>query len=293
MPRQYTRHFQVRHYECDPYNHLNNVNYVRYMQEAALDASADVGWPTQRYMESGCGWFVRETEIEYLRPIAQGQTVGVTTWMEDVRRVRSQRRYEFKVEGSDDLAARANTEWVYLNMEKQMPLPVPDDIIQAYMPEGAPEASRQRNHFPKLPEPPKDVYTARHHVAWRDLDMMGHMNNANYLEYFEDATSQAGNKYGWPVTRLLKMGRAMVLRKMHVQYLQPALINDEIEVTTWFSHAEHIRARRHFTMHRISDHALLAQATSLWVSFDLNAQRPIAMPDGYVEDFAANGSPVG
>lgn len=290
MPRQYTRTFRVRHYECDPYNHLNNVNYVRFMQEAALDASADVGWPTKRYTDNGTGWLVRETQVEYLRPIMQGQTVNITTWMEDVRRVRSQRRYEFRLEGEEELAASASTEWVYLDLEKQMPIHVPDDIILAYMPEGAPKTSRARNHFPTLPPQPEGVYRARHHVAWRDLDMIGHMNNATYLEYFEDAAAQVGSLYGWPVTRLIERGLAMVLRKMHIQYLRPALINDEIEVTTWFSHAERFRVRRHFAMHRCRDHELLAQATSLWVSIDLERQRPTRMLAEYIDAFAPNGA---
>ena len=27
MPLTYTRQFRIRHYECDGYGHLNNVNY--------------------------------------------------------------------------------------------------------------------------------------------------------------------------------------------------------------------------------------------------------------------------
>lgn len=40
MPLIHTRQFRIRHYECDAYGHLNNVNYLRYMQETAFDASA-------------------------------------------------------------------------------------------------------------------------------------------------------------------------------------------------------------------------------------------------------------
>ena len=38
------RAFRVRQYECDPYGHVNHANYLRYMQEAAFDASAAVGY---------------------------------------------------------------------------------------------------------------------------------------------------------------------------------------------------------------------------------------------------------
>ena len=39
-PVTHTRTFRIRHYECDRYGHVNNANYIRYMQEAAMDASA-------------------------------------------------------------------------------------------------------------------------------------------------------------------------------------------------------------------------------------------------------------
>ena len=45
----HTATFRVRHYECDAYGHLNNANYARYMQEAAFDASAAVGYGKDRY----------------------------------------------------------------------------------------------------------------------------------------------------------------------------------------------------------------------------------------------------
>ena len=59
MPAIFTRQFLIRNYECDAYGHVNNANYVRFMQEAALSASADVGWTTDRYRESGFQWLVR------------------------------------------------------------------------------------------------------------------------------------------------------------------------------------------------------------------------------------------
>ena len=43
MPLKHERLFRVRFYECDAYGHLNNSNYVRYMQETAFDASAAAG----------------------------------------------------------------------------------------------------------------------------------------------------------------------------------------------------------------------------------------------------------
>jgi acyl-CoA thioester hydrolase len=89
MPLTHTRTFRIRYYECDAYGHVNQAQYLRYMQEAAFDASAAAGYDTARYEEMGRTWLIRETEIEYLRPLRYGDSVRVTTWVDDFRRIRS------------------------------------------------------------------------------------------------------------------------------------------------------------------------------------------------------------
>lgn len=88
MPLTHIEKFKVRYTECDQYGHVNNVNYLRYMQEAAFDASAAAGYAFKRYDELGQYWLVRETEIEYLKPLTYGDEFELKTWVVDFRRVR-------------------------------------------------------------------------------------------------------------------------------------------------------------------------------------------------------------
>jgi YbgC/YbaW family acyl-CoA thioester hydrolase len=96
MPLIHKRMFRVRHYECDAYGHVNHANYLRYMQETALDASAAVGYDEARYLAMGTLWLIRETDIEYLCALRYGDSVEVVTWVGDFRRVRSRRFYELR-----------------------------------------------------------------------------------------------------------------------------------------------------------------------------------------------------
>ena len=112
MPHTHTRNFRIRHYECDAFGNLNNANFVRYMQETAFDASAAAGFDQERYNELGHHWLIRETEIEYLKPVRYGDTVAVKTWVVDFQRVRSRRAYEFTHEDSSELVDH------YLNSPK-------------------------------------------------------------------------------------------------------------------------------------------------------------------------------
>jgi acyl-CoA thioesterase FadM len=48
MPRTNTTQFRVRYVECDAHGHVNNANYLRYMQEAARALAADLRVPPGR-----------------------------------------------------------------------------------------------------------------------------------------------------------------------------------------------------------------------------------------------------
>jgi acyl-CoA thioester hydrolase len=77
MPLTHTRDFRIRHYECDAFGHLNNANYLHYMQEAAFDASAAAGYDGLKYNKLGHYWLIRETDIEYLKPARYGDTLSI------------------------------------------------------------------------------------------------------------------------------------------------------------------------------------------------------------------------
>ena len=151
MPRVYERAFRVRHYECNAYGHVNHANYLRYMQEAAMDASAAVGYDLDRYAALHRQWWIRETEIEYLRPVRYGQTVIVKTWVEDFHRVRSRRAYELRDADSGEIVARAHSDWVYMNTDTGRPVTVPDEMIAAFEPEVSPDGRTPRTPFPDAP----------------------------------------------------------------------------------------------------------------------------------------------
>ena len=178
MPHTHRRNFRIRHYECDAFGHLNNANYLRYMQETAFDASAAVGYEQERYNELGHHWLIRETDIEYLKPVRYGDTVAVITWVIDFHRVRSRRAYEFTNQDSGELVAYAVTDWVYLKNGSTRPTTIPDEIINDFFPEGPPTSLPPREKFPVVPPPPPGKFEMNLRVAWQDIDSVQHVNNA-------------------------------------------------------------------------------------------------------------------
>ena len=288
MPRTFTRSFRVRYYECDAYGHLNSVNYLRYMQETAFDASADAGYDQQRYAEMNRYWLIRETTIEYLQPVYYNQEVQVTTWISDFRRVSSRRAYEFRLAGSGLLCARAFTDWVFLDATTGQPTGIPEALVADFYPEGKPAAFPARQPFPKAPAPPAQVFKVCRQVTWHDLDSMQHINNAVYLSYASECGFQAVAAFGWPLERMLETGFAIVVRRCQIQYLLPGLLDEQLEIATWASGIRRSMATRHFTIHRVDDGALLSQVHMFSVWVDFKTGKPVRIPHQFLQDFAAN-----
>jgi acyl-CoA thioester hydrolase len=125
-------------------------------------------------------------------------------------------------------------------------------------------------------------------VTVRDIDQAQHVNNAVYVSYVEDCGFQLLKHFKWSRQRMLDEGHAILIRKHHIQYMQPALFDDEVEVASYVYDVKRASAMRYYSITRVDDDALLAQVNSLGVWVDLKTGLPARFPDQFLADFAAN-----
>lgn len=277
MPLTHTRLFRVRHYECDVEGRLRAANYVRYMQEAAFDASAAAGYDLARYEEMGYFWLIRETEVAYLQPVHYGDQVEVKTWVADFRRVRSRRAYEFRLVGGGPLVAEAQTDWAFLEMATGRPAAIPEEMKAGFFPEGAPDRAEARGRFPTPADPPAGSFQQRRPVEWRDLDAAGHVNNAVYVDYVE----QCG--LDWARAQDGHQNLATVTHSHRIGYRQPAVLGDELVLSTWVAAVRQETLIRDTTVHRASDGGLVARARSEQGWPTLETGEPVTVPEALAE----------
>jgi acyl-CoA thioester hydrolase len=254
VPLTHVRTFRVRHYECGPDGRVYPANYLRYMQEAAFDASAAAGYDLARYQAMGCHWLIRETEIDYLRLLYYGEVFALKTWVSDFRRVRSRRAYELRLAGSEVLVAQAHTDWVFLDTATERPVSIPEEMRAAFFPEGRVPQAEPRERFPDL-SPPSGAFRQRRRVERRDLDPAGHVNNAVYVTYVEECGRQ------WAVAEGRVTDGTSLPRQHRLEYRLPALLDDELELATWAG--EEGPGARYTLVQRVADGALLARARSV------------------------------
>lgn len=115
----------------DENGHLNNVEYVRWMQAAAI-AHANSTPCTRETNAIGATWIVRAHRIEYLRPAFEGEAIAILTWISSIRKVRSQRKYKFFRLADQALLAACETDWVFVDAQKGHPLSIPPAVANSF-----------------------------------------------------------------------------------------------------------------------------------------------------------------
>jgi acyl-CoA thioester hydrolase len=289
MPPTHIFTYPVRFTDCDVLGHANHSTYARYMQEAAFEASAAVGYDAARYEALGHVWYVHETTIEYLRSLKYGDQVEIRTWVEDFRRVRSRRIYQMRRVGTGELVARAASDWVYVNRASGQPAIVPQEMIEAYA-EAESMPGSPRKKYPPAPPPPVEPYTMQRRVEWRDVDSEGHVNNAVYFDWTGDCGLQIAAHYGWSFARMSDLGFAIVARENHIVYQSPAFYDDVLAITAYLADVTPTSATRHWSITRPSDGANIAQGRMHWVTLNMASGQLHPMPEAMLREIAPNVS---
>lgn len=115
MPAIFEYRHVVRREEADELGHVSNLFYLKWMQSAAFGHSAAQGWGMDEYRAVNAGWVVRSHQIEYLRPAFPGDEIVVRTWIADLKKMTSLRRYEILRPADDVRLAVAATNWAFID----------------------------------------------------------------------------------------------------------------------------------------------------------------------------------
>ncbi len=118
--------------EIDGLGHVNNLVYLRWLQDAAVAHSAHQGWDSAAYRSLGLAWVARSHFIEYLAPARCDDAVIVRTWVADMKRVTSLRKYQILRAGDGQLLAQAQTNWAFVEISTHRLRRIPPEIADAF-----------------------------------------------------------------------------------------------------------------------------------------------------------------
>ena len=77
-------------------------------------------------------------------------------------------------------------------------------------------------------------YKTQIQIRFKDVDRLGHVNNANHITYFELARVEYFNALMGDV-KIDWESESLILAKMEMEYKQPILLDDKLFVYTWVS----------------------------------------------------------
>jgi acyl-CoA thioester hydrolase len=285
--RRFVLPFRVRYHECDAWGHVNNASYARYMQDAAFEASADAGFDMRWYAENNRIFVVRATSLNFLKPAHYGDQIEVHTWISDARRVTARRQYEIRSQTSGELFVSAHSDWVLVDMAGMRLASITPEMIAGLQPERTGDDAVKPEALVQAPQP-AGVFSLERTVSFRDLDTERVVNNPVYLEYATDCGFDCSAYFGWGVQRMIDADTGIFFRNIHIEYLQPARIDERLKISAWLSDVKRVTAMRHFEMRRVSDDLPIARVNALCVCATLSSGAPARIPASLLADFAPN-----
>jgi acyl-CoA thioester hydrolase len=118
--------------DIDQYQHVNNEVYLRWLMQAASAHSQDAGYGVDHFIKSKKGFVVRRHEIDYLLSAVLGDTLFIKTWVQPDKGARSIRHYLIVREEDEKIIVKAQTLWVYIDLERSRPIEIPVDMMDHY-----------------------------------------------------------------------------------------------------------------------------------------------------------------
>lgn len=129
MPYVFYLPIKVVPEDIDELNHVNNIIYLRYVQDAASGH-----WKTvPQEIASQIIWVARRHEIDYLKPAFLGDDLVVKTWVDNFVGVKSIRHCE--IMRGDEVLARSLTHWIALDAQSFRPKRITEEIVKQFFPE--------------------------------------------------------------------------------------------------------------------------------------------------------------
>lgn len=107
-------------------------------------------------------------------------------------------------------------------------------------------------------------------------------------DLFNDAAEAQTEVYGVDVDTLNANGQTWMLHRLHIQMFKMPHKEEEVHIETWPSGIDRLFALRDYQMKRKSGEVLV-NATSEWMTIDLNRRRPVRLAANVIEMSTENG----
>ena len=209
---------KVRYGNVDRSDRLTFWSIFNFFQEASISHAADLGVGLDFFERTGKAWILSRLSLVVERRPKHGETIQIATWPRKWEKLFALRDYNIQdEEGNAIICGRGG--WLIMDMEKRKPLRV-QDFLGSLPPN---EGNNALSNTDFLVCPPGlnalDSLSKKMErtALYSDIDYYGHVNNARYIQWIQDATD---------MELLTNIDRA----RLDINYLSQVMPGESIDI---------------------------------------------------------------
>lgn len=181
---KYTKDLTIQCFETDASWRLKPASFMNLAQEAAGNHAVYLGFGYDDLIVSNTAWILSRVHVEFIDAPKWREDITLTTWHKGLNRLFFLRDFVLTdKEGRERV--KATTSWLVLDLATRRLVRDPKLMEEGTVcTENAIETPADKVHMPKDAE---YMHMMDHTVAYSDVDMNGHANNAMYMQWAMDA----------------------------------------------------------------------------------------------------------
>ena len=178
----------ITYHQLNIKGYLSQQALLALLQDTAIAHSDSLGYTLSYLEEEKRGWALTNWHILVKRWPVCGETVTISTWATQCRRLQAERSFEV-VNETGEVLVQAASRWIFMDLERRRPCPIPKEMEAAYASGEPPVLENEKFRMPKETQtiPPSQNVAFR--VRRSETDTNGHVNNTQYVAWAADLVS--------------------------------------------------------------------------------------------------------
>ncbi|WP_457560138.1 acyl-CoA thioesterase [Caminibacter sp.] len=126
MTNVFIKEIIVKEEDIDFNGHVNNLRYLEWMINSAMEHSREEGFDEKYYKNLGATWVAKSHFIEYKKPAFICEKLILKTWIENIKHVFAIRKYQILKD--EVVICEGKSEWVFVDMKSMRPKRIPKEL---------------------------------------------------------------------------------------------------------------------------------------------------------------------
>ena len=182
--KKYIKNYTIPCYDTDASWRLKPTSFMNLAQEAAGQHAVHLGFGYDDLIKTNTAWIISRMHIQFIDTPKWREQVTLSTWHKGLNRLFYLRDFIMTDEQGNP-KVKATSSWLVLNLETRRLVRDPELMEEGTVnAENVIENPADKVQMPKDVEP---VLALEHVVAYSDVDMNAHANNAMYMQWAMDA----------------------------------------------------------------------------------------------------------